>query len=148
MRPDDPDTQTLAKVSRVFVRQRGAEREYKLRSATRVNRGTTRLVLQGLDGPDAAEAMRGAIVLVAAADLPTAGPGEFYYFQAVGCEVITTAGRRVGIIEEVFSTGANDVLVVRDRGIEVLVPAIEDVVRAMDLDARQITIEAVPGLLD
>jgi 16S rRNA processing protein RimM len=148
MRPDDGDSETLARVPRVFLRQGGAEREYKLLSVNRVNRSATRVVLQDLDGPDAAEAMRGAIVLVATSDLPAARPGEFYYFQAVGCEVVTTAGQRIGVIEEVFSTGANDVLVVRGHGSEVLVPAIENVVRVMDLEARQITIEAVPGLLD
>jgi 16S rRNA processing protein RimM len=148
IRLDDGDSETLARVPRVFLRQSGPEREYKLLSVNRVNRTASRIVLQDLEGRDAAEAMRGATVLVAASDLPAARPGEFYYFQAVGCEVLTTTGQHVGVIEEVFSTGANEVLVVRGNGIEVLVPAIEDVVRVMDLEARQITIEAVPGLLD
>jgi 16S rRNA processing protein RimM len=146
MRPDNPDSDTLDRVRRVFV---GPDaREYTLRNARRINRSTIRIVLEGVGGIDVAEAMRGAAVMVPIADLPAAGPGEFYYFQVVGCEVMTTDGRRLGVIEEVFSTGANDVWVVRNGTAEVLVPVIEDVVKAMDLDARKMTIEAVPGLLD
>ena len=76
------------------------------------------------------------------------GDGEFYYFQLAGAEVMLTDGRRLGTIEDIMSTGAHDVWVVRDGEREVLVPVISDVVKAMDLAARRVTIEAVPGLLD
>jgi 16S rRNA processing protein RimM len=146
MRPDNPDSDTLERVRRVFVGPNA--REYTLRNAKRINPSTIRIVLDGVSGLDAAEAMRGAAVMVPIADLPATGPGEFYHFQVLGCEVITTDGRRLGVIAEVLSTGANDVWVVRGGAAEVLVPVIEDVVKTIDLDARKMTIEAVPGLLD
>jgi len=149
VRPDNPDSDTLDHVRRVFVEREGGEaREYSLVRSERVNRTTLRVTLGGLDDPDAAEALRGATLTVALEDLPAKAPGEFYYFEAIGCEVTTTDGRRVGVVEEVISTGANDVLVVRDGQGEVLVPVIENVVKAMDLDGRRVVIEAVPGLLD
>jgi len=92
--------------------------------------------------------LKGAVVMLALADLPPARPGEFYYYEAIGCEAFLTDGTRLGTIEEVFATGANDVWVVRDGQREVLVPVIDDVVKAMDLAARRVTIEPVPGLLD
>ena len=81
-------------------------------------------------------------------DLPPKAPGEFYYYEAIGCAVTTTDGRLIGVIEDVFATGANDVWVVRDGATEVLVPVIENVVKSMDLGARRMVVEAVPGLLD
>jgi 16S rRNA processing protein RimM len=86
--------------------------------------------------------------MVSRAALPPTIGREFYYFQALGCEVITSAGRWVGTIEEIFSTGANDVWVVRDRSAEHLLPVIEDVVKTIDWVGRRVIIEAVPGLLD
>jgi 16S rRNA processing protein RimM len=148
MRPDNPDSGTLAHVARVFIESNGKSYEYQLLDSRRINRSTTRIVLEGLDGPGAADALKGAAVMIAINDLPPAGLGEFYYFQIIGCEVHTTAGRRIGTVEEVFSTGANDVWVVRDGLKEVLVPVIEDVVRTMDLEQRILMIEPVPGLLD
>lgn len=47
-----------------------------------------------------------------------------------------------------FSNGAQDIWVVRDGEREVLVPVIEDVVKAMDLPGRRVTIDPIPGLLD
>jgi 16S rRNA processing protein RimM len=149
MRPDNPESDTLEHVRRVFVEREGvAAREYRLLGAQRLNRTTIRVVLEGLDGPDAADALGGSTVAVALEDLPAKAPGEFYYYEAIGCAVTTTDGRRLGLIEEVFATGANDVWVVRDGAAEVLVPVIENVVKSIDLGARQMVIEAVPGLLD
>jgi len=149
IRPDNPDSDTLGHVSRVFIEQPGGdEREYRLTRAERINRTTIRVTLEGLDDPETAEALRGASVSVLTADLPAKAPGEFYHYEAIGCEVTTTDGWRLGVIEEVLATGANDVWVVRDGATEVLVPVIDNVVKAMDFGARRIVVEAVPGLLD
>jgi 16S rRNA processing protein RimM len=108
-----------------------------------------KLTLSGIGSVEQAAALRGAIVMVAVAALPpTKNHREFYYFQAIGCEIVTTTGLRVGIIEEVFSTGANDVWVVRNGYAEHLVPVIQDIVKSIDLTTRRVIIEAVPGLLD
>src|SRR6266446_5982221 len=82
------------------------------------------------------------------ADNPAAKSGEFYYYEAIGCEAFLTDGSRIGTIEEIFSNGAHDVWVVRDGEREFLIPVIEDVVKAMDFAARRVTIEPIPGLLD
>jgi 16S rRNA processing protein RimM len=149
VRPDNPDSDTLGHVRRVFVEDAaGAIREYQITAAQRLNRTTIRVMLAGLDDPDAAAALRGAVMAVALEDLPPKAPGEFYFYEAIGCAVTTTDGRRLGVIEEVFATGANDVWVVRDGTAEVLVPVIDNVVKSIDLDARLMVIEAVPGLLD
>ena len=150
VRPDNPDSDTLDHVRRVFLTatESATPREYRLTAAQRLNRTAFRLVLEGLDQPDAAAALRGSTVAVALADLPPKAPGEFYYYEAIGCAVTTTDGRRLGVIEEVFATGANDVWVVRDGTAEVLVPVIDNVVKSIDLAAREMLIEAVPGLLD
>jgi 16S rRNA processing protein RimM len=149
IRPDNPDSDTLEQVTRVFIESADGEaREYRLMHAERVNRTTIRVTLEGLDDPDVAEALRGSSIAVEKADLPAKLPGEFYHYEAIGCEVVTTDGRSLGLIEEVLATGANDVWIVRDGDVEVLVPVIADVVKAMDLDARRMVVEAVPGLLD
>jgi len=148
LRPDNPESDSFAHAARVTLELGADRREYDLVSASRAGAGMIRLVLKDLDDANRAEALKGATVMIAAAELPTAAPGEFYHYQAVGCEVVLTDGRRLGAVAEVLSTGANDVLVVRDGNKETLVPVIADVVKAMDLEARRIVVEPVPGLLD
>ncbi|NBR98446.1 MAG: 16S rRNA processing protein RimM, partial [Betaproteobacteria bacterium] len=58
----------------------------------------------------------------------------------VGCEVINREGVNFGRIVELMETGANDVLVVRgDR--ERLIPYIDRVVEAVDLDAKRVRVD-------
>jgi 16S rRNA processing protein RimM len=147
-RPDNPDSDTLEQVKRVFLESAGTSREFRLTAMTPLNPTTRRITLEGVADIDAAESLSGAVVMIAAEDVPPAKPGEFYYYEAIGCEVFLTDGSRLGAIEEIFSNGAHDVWVVRDAEREVLVPVIEDVVKAMDLPARRVTIEPIPGLLD
>jgi 16S rRNA processing protein RimM len=148
VRTDNPDSTTLGALEWLLVETATGRREFKVLSVSALGGGHQRVVLEGVDDADAAQALRGGAVMVAAASLPPLKEGEFYYFQIAGAEVILTDGRRLGTIEDIMSTAGHDVWVVRDGEREVLVPVIADVVKAMDLEARRITIEAVPGLLD
>jgi 16S rRNA processing protein RimM len=148
LRPENGDLETLRALGRVFVQTDGVPREYRVLAVGSLGRNTMRLVLEGVATCEQAEALKGAAVMAAEGDLPAPADNEFYYYRAIGCEVALTDGRVIGKVEEIFSTGANDVLVVRgDRG-EILVPVIADVIKAIDLDTRRVTIEPVPGLLD
>lgn len=145
---ENRDSVLLRSLDRLTFVREGERTEHSVTSAQPAARGTFKVTLQGIASAADAAAMRGATVMVAPADLPPTLGREFYYFQALGCEVITSAGFSVGTIEEVFSTGANDVWVVRDRSAEHLLPVIEDIVKDMDWARRRVIIEAVPGLLD
>jgi len=148
VRTDNPESTTLSALERLFVETAAGRREFKVLSVSALGGGHQRVVLEGIEDADAAQALRGGAVMVTAADLPPLKEGEFYYFQIAGAEVILTDGRRLGTIEDIMPTGGHDVWVVRDGQREVLVPVIADVVKGMDLEARRVTIEAVPGLLD
>jgi 16S rRNA processing protein RimM len=74
--------------------------------------------------------------------------GSYYLFQLVGLEVITTEEEHLGTITEILETGANDVYVVRgDKKQEILIPAVADVVKAVDLEKGQIIVELIEGLI-
>jgi 16S rRNA processing protein RimM len=145
---DHANSVTLQTVGRVFLECDGGTRAYALRTAARIGRNAIRLELEGVTTCEAAEALRGVTVFVSQEELPAAGVDEFYNFRAIGCDVITTEGHRLGTVAEIFETGANDVLVVRDGATEVLIPVIADVVKSLDFVDRQILIDVLPGLLD
>src|SRR5512135_2638425 len=113
-RPDNPESDTLEHLTHVYLEIGAETLKFKLNGVTRLNRSTLRLTLENVTDADAAEALKGAAVMIAPQDVPATGPGEFYYFQAIGCEVMLTDGSRLGKIEEVFSNGAHDIWVVRD----------------------------------
>jgi 16S rRNA processing protein RimM len=154
-RPDFPESESIQTVQRVFLADGDADsgaaidaHEYRIARVTQLGQGTVRLMLEGISDINQAEPLKGKNVFADERELPPPAENEFYYRDVVGCEVFATDGRRVGIIEDIIATGANDVFVVRDESKEVLVPVIADVVKEIDVAARRVVIEAVPGLLD
>ena len=74
--------------------------------------------------------------------------GQYYHDQIIGLKVMTGQGELLGVITDILTGKSNDNYIVRgDRG-EVLIPAIEDVIKSIDLKQGCITIEAIEGLLD
>ncbi len=148
LRPDNPDSTALVAGMRIVIEGRAGRESHRVVSIAPLGHGTLKLTLAEVSDADSSAALKGGVVTIDAAELPAAEPGEFYYFQALGCEVVTVDGRPLGTVAEIFHTGANDVMVVRDGVREILVPVIADVVRSLDLEARRVTIDPIPGLLD
>lgn len=111
--------------------------------------GELRLRLAGVASRDAAEALRGRWVLADARHFAPLPEGEYYGYELVGCRVESSEGTPIGTARDIWSTGAPDVLVVEDEsGAERLIPLAEALLREVDLEARRIVVELVPGLLD
>jgi len=146
---DHPASRTLQLGSRVYLDAHNfPPREYQVEVVRQLRAGVISVKFIGIDSCEAAEHLRGCIVSVAEAQLPPLAANEFYDYRALGCVVVGSAGENFGMVEEIFSNGANDVLVVRSDRRETLIPVIADVIKQLDFDNRRITIEAVPGLLD
>ena len=98
--------------------------------------------LEGRDGREAAESLRGHELLVPRADAPELGPEEWWAEDLEGCAV-HDAGRRVGVVRRLLELPSCEVLeVARDgAGEELLVPLVTDAVREVDLERRSIDID-------
>jgi len=80
--------------------------------------------------------------------LPELPEDEFYWTDLIGLTVVSEDGDTLGELVEIIETGANDVYVVRKDGREVLIPALADVVLAVDLAGGRMTVSLPEGLLD
>lgn len=95
----------------------------------------------------AAERHRGLELFVPGSDLPRLAAGTYYHWEIVGLEVVTDEGESLGRVTEILKTGANDVYVVQTPGSpEILIPAIEPVVREIDLEAGIMRVHLLAGL--
>ncbi len=97
--------------------------------------------LAGCGDRDAAGRLRGCEIAVPRAALPAAGPGEYYWADLIGLEVVNGEGASLGRVTSVFATGANDVLRVGEGRRERLLPFVATVIRAVDLPARRIEVD-------
>jgi 16S rRNA processing protein RimM len=106
-------------------------------------KGLLLVKLEGVGDRTAAEKLRNAVLCVTPDDSPPLPEGQYYEWQIVGLQVVTTDGRDIGPITEIYRTGANDVYATP----VCLIPAIPSVVMQIDLEAGRMVIEPIPGLL-
>lgn len=122
---------------------------FEVEGGGRGRSGEVRLALRGVDRREIAETLRGRLVTVDAAELPRAQAGEAYWFELVGCQVETPSGYVVGRVRELWDTPAHATLVVvGGDGREHLIPAAPALLRQLDVAAKRIVIEDLPGLID
>lgn len=99
--------------------------------------------LPGVDSPEQAAALSEQLIAIERRLLPAAEPGAYYWHDLIGLEVVNLDGYRWGQITQMLATGANDVMEISggERGV-ILIPFVQpDVVRAVDLAARQLTVD-------
>lgn len=76
-------------------------------------------------------------------------PDENFIVDLIGLKVITDEGEEFGTLKDVLQTGANDVYVIEHvSGKEYLFPAIKQCILDVDLDAGEMKVHILDGLLD
>ncbi len=104
------------------------------------------LRLKGIEKIEGTERLIGKEILVRRKDLPELEEGEYYWCEVLGMEVETEKGKRLGKVEQIFPTGANDVYVVKGKRREIFLPATEAVIKSIDRHKRVIRVERMEGL--
>lgn len=101
--------------------------------------------LEGITDRDAALALMGSEILILKALLPKPKPGEYYWADLVGLAVETETGVKLGVVDHLLETGANDVLVVIEGDTERLIPFLQSqTVLKIDLAAGLIIVDWDP----
>jgi 16S rRNA processing protein RimM len=96
--------------------------------------------LGGFDGRDAAEALRGADLLVPRAAAAPLEDDEWWAADLVGCCVVD-GEREVGSVVRLLALPSCEALEVSGAGTEFLVPLVRDAVRSVDVEAKLIDVD-------
>ena len=106
------------------------------------------LKFKGYDSINDVERYRQGKLLVTRDKAVKLKKDEYFVADMIGMRVVTDEGEDFGVLKEVLATGANDVHVVsRENGQEVLLPAIRECIRNMDMDGRVMEVHIMDGLL-
>ena len=107
------------------------------------------LKLAGIEDANTAETLRSFDITIPLSQLAKLPPDAYYQHDILGLHVSTLDGRDVGSIVDIIITGSNDVYIIKAAdGRQVLVPAIKEVVKQVDLIRKMMYIEPIRGLLD
>lgn len=128
--------------SKVYVNEKEMQVE-----KSRLQKNMLILKLKGIDNMNDAEDLRGSIIKVDRSknDLPE---GTYYIADLIGLDVYTEDGNLFGKVTDIYNTGANDIYTVKTQdGKEVLLPAIKDVIKQVDIQNQKIIVHILKGLI-
>jgi 16S rRNA processing protein RimM len=107
------------------------------------------LLLSFKEFPDkeSVEDLHNVVLSRKATELPPLPNGAVYQHHLIGLDVFEENGEVLGALDQILSTGATDIYLVKDNsGQEILLPATQDVIRNIDLTNKRIIVHLIPGL--
>ena len=118
-------------------------------TSARVHKNMLIMKIRGVDTIEEADKLRNKVLYMNRDDVELE-EGAYFIQDLIGLDVIDDdTGERLGRLDDVSETGANDVYHVKtDDGREVLIPVIPDVVREISPEQGFVRIFKMKGLFD
>ena len=147
--PTTDDVMRFKKLDHVILDLgRGESRELKIRQV-KFFKNMVILKFKGYDNINDVETWRQKDLLITREQAVTLQPDEYFITDLIGLLVKDDTGAEVGTVKDVLETGANDVYVVAlPNGKELLLPAIKDCILNVDIEAGEMTVHILDGLMD
>lgn len=137
---------TTHRLDEVFIRK-SKEPAVRFRIKTlKAERKTLFLELEGIEDVDAAARLVGCRVLISSDKLEKLPENEYYWHELLGLWVMTETGQNLGRIESIIPGEGHDVYVCAGNERDILLPAIGEVVRKVDIDAGIMVVRPLKGL--
>lgn len=138
----------FSKLKSVWIGEREESAEKLTIESSRIQGFTVVLKFHEIDSRTAADILQGRYVFISAKDVIVPPKGSFFIDDIIGMTVVSEEGEPVGTVKDILQTPANDVWVVQNGTKEVLLPAVKEVIKTVDLKRKEVVIHVMEGLLD
>ncbi len=147
VKPFTDDIQKFKSFKTIYISMKKELKGFKIEQV-RFSKNMVFLKLEGIDTIEEAENYRNFYLKVKRDKDEKLEEGSYYIVDIIGCKVYTDEKKLLGKIDDVFSTGSNDVYVVKDElGRQILLPAIKEVIKSIDVESKTIIVHLLEGLL-
>ena len=145
--PFTEDNTRFERLSKVFVKKaKGDMKEYSI-SKVGYNKNQVIIKFKEINTVEEAESLRNSYILVDRDSLEPLPEGVYYIADLIGLDVYTESQEYLGKVDDIFSTGSNDVYVVKDElGKQRLLPGIDEVLKKIDIPNGKIIVNLIEGL--
>ena len=147
VKPFTDDITKFNNFKTIYVSIKKELKEFKIEHV-RFSKNMVFLKLKGIDTIEEAENYRNLYLKRKRDKDEKLEKDTYYIVDLIGCRVCTDDQKELGEVIDVFSTGSNDVYVVKDElGKQILLPAIKDVIKNVDIENKIITVHLMEGLI-
>ena len=145
--PFTDDITRFERLKTIFIEHKKELLEFEIESV-RYQKKQVLLKLKGIDTIEEAEKYEEDYLKINRNKEEKLPEDTYYIVDLIGLDIYTEDGELLGKLDDVFSTGSNDVYVVKNsEGKQILLPAISDVIKNIDLEQKKIVVNLIEGLL-
>lgn len=144
--PLTDDMSRFEKLEEVYIAENNELVKYEV-ERIKLLKSTVAVKLKGIDSEEAANKLRNSYIKVDRKSAVKLPKDTYFICDLIDSEVYDEKGQLLGTVKDVLQTGSNDVYVVQSADMEILIPALKDVVKVIDLENQKIIIETPEGLI-
>ena len=145
--PFTNDITRFERLKTILVEHKKELLEFEIESV-RYQKKQVLLKLKGIDTIEEAEKYREDYLKIKRNKEEKLPEDTYYIVDLIGLDIYTENGELLGKLDDIFSTGSNYVYVVKNsEGKQILLPAISDVIKNIDLEQKKIVVNLIEGLL-
>lgn len=145
--PTTDDPERFKKLKKVIIDTHKEQKEMEI-GGIKFFKNMVIATLSGIEDRTQAEKYRSADILIEREDALPLGEDEYYICDILGFTVTNDDGTVLGTLEDVLTSCANDVYVVkRDNGKELLIPSTKECVLSTDLNSKNIVVHLLKGMI-
>jgi len=147
IKPFTDDITRFEDLETIYIQEANELIEFRIEQV-RYSKNMVLLKLEGIDDINEAEKYRNFYLKINRKDAVELEENSYFIIDIIGSEVYTDENYLLGKVIDVLPTGSNDVYVVKTReGKEILLPAIEDVIKDVDINNKKIIVHLLEGLI-
>lgn len=147
VKPFTDDIRRFDNLKEVYVEKNNTKKKYEIEEV-KYHKDMVLIKFKGIETVEQAEKLKNSYVTISRDSTEELEEDRYYIVDLLGLEVYTDEQILLGILEDIFNTGSNDIYVVKSSdGKQILLPAIKDVVKNIDIENKKITVHIIPGLI-
>lgn len=140
------DNTKFERIPKVFLKRKETLTEYEIEKVG-YNKNQVIIKFKNVDTVEEAETLRNSYIVVDREIFGELPEGVYYIADLIGLDVYTESNEYLGKVDDIFSTGSNDVYVVKDElGKQKLLPGIDEVIKQIDIELGKIIVNLIEGL--
>lgn len=106
------------------------------------------LKFRGVNKIEDAEELKNYYIEIDRKDAKQLDEDSYYIVDLLGLDVYDDSENLLGKLDDIYNTGSNDIYVVKDgKGKQILLPAISDVIKDINLEEKKIIVHLLKGLV-
>ncbi len=147
VKPFTDDITKFETLKTIYISLKNELKEFEIEKV-RYSKNMVFLKLKGIGTIEEAERYRNLYLKIHRDSAKKLEQGSYYIVDIIGCKVYTEQEEVLGSIVDVFQTGSNDVYVVKnEEGRQILLPAIKEVIKEVDIENKRIIVNLLEGLM-